>query len=248
MEIKKIIIQNITDAFFVFSKKGVKDYTKNRKCYGLSFCESGKITYIQGGKKTVSVRNKVILLPKGGNYSVIRQETGNFPVINFETNYPLTDKVLSFDVENNDILLEMFFKLKESFFKGDEYTTFSIFYKMLSLIFENAKSEHSKIEDYINENIADPTLSNKELAHFLQISESYLNKVFSKEYNMSPKKYVISKRIDLAKRLLAENKLNITEICEKCGYNNLYSFSRAFKDFTKDSPLNYKKKIINRYL
>lgn len=242
MDIKKIRIENITDVFYVFSKKGDTDETVNRKTYGLTFCEKGKITYVQNGVKTVSNENNVILLPKCASYKILRQATGYFPVINFTTNTEISKRILSFDISSNKKLLELFFTLKENFIKNNTLESLSIFYKILSEIFEHSPSDKaSEIIKFINDNLSDVTLSSVKIANNSNISVSYLNKLFLNKYGISPKKYIIHKRIELASRLLAENRYNISEISEKCGYSNLYSFSRAFKNCKSVSPSKYKR-------
>ena len=77
----------------------------------------------------------------------------------------------------------------------------------------------------------------------LPYSKEYTRKLFLKEYKITPSKFLISKRIDLAKQLLAENKNNkytIREIAESCGFSDQLYFSRVFKKETGVSPLNYK--------
>ncbi len=242
MDTRKLRIENITDVFYVFSKKGDTDETVNRKTYGLTFCEKGKITYIQDGVKTLSCENNVVLLPKGGSYKILRQETGCFPVINFTTNIELNKEILSFNINSNKAILDLFFELKDNHNKNNTFESLSIFYKILSEVFEQKPTDKASMAiKFISENLNDISLSNSKIAKNLNISVSYLDKMFLKRYGVSPKKYIIDKRMELAGRLLTENRYNIGEISEKCGYSNPYSFSRAFKSHMKISPSKYKK-------
>ncbi len=247
METEKIRIKKIVDIFYIYSKKGTIDTMTNRNNYGITFTDSGKITYIENDKKTVSTSSNIILLPKGANYKILRQESGFFPVINFDCEEKICDKITSFDIISSKNILKLFFELKESFMKNSTFESLSIFYKILSLIFEQSITDKStQIQKYIDDNLTDSTLSNKKIADALNISESYLNKFFIKHYGISPKKYIIKKRIELAIIYLGENRYNIGQICEKCGYSNQYSFSRAFKNIRGISPLEFKKTIQNR--
>lgn len=247
MDIQKIRIDEITDVFYLYSKKGVKEEMVNRKNYGISFGESGRITYVQDGVKTVSTAHNVILLPKGGNYKIIRQETGFFTVINFDCSEDIGDRIACFDIGSNQKILELFFELKESFIKNDTFGSLAVLYRILSEIFEFTPNDtFSQIQKYIDDSLFDATLSNKKIADAIHISESYLNKLFIKQCGISTKKYIIRKRIELATKYLGENRYSIGQICEKCGYSNLYSFSRAFKSIKNVSPLEYKKTMQNR--
>jgi len=51
-------------------------------------------------------------------------------------------------------------------------------------------------------------------------------------------------RIGYACKLLLDDKLNITEICFECGFNNLSNFNRQFKNTTGYSPKEYKIKHV----
>ena len=53
---------------------------------------------------------------------------------------------------------------------------------------------------------------------------------------MSPWDYITVKRIDLARRLLAESDKNILEIAMLCGFNNTANFNRAFRNVTGKTP------------
>lgn len=247
MNIKKITIKEIADVFYIYSIKGLREEMTDRRYYGLSFCESGKITYVQDGIKTVSTTGNIVLLPKHGNYKIFRRETGFFPVINFDCDEVICDKIVSFDINSNARLIELFHKLRENFLKNNTLRSFSVLYEILSEIFEfTPNDKFSEILGYIDDNLSDATMSNKKIADAMCISESYLNKQFIKNYGSSPKKYIMKKRIELSASYLGENRYNIGQICEKCGYTNPYSFSRAFKSIKKVSPSEYKKTIQSR--
>ncbi len=49
--------------------------------------------------------------------------------------------------------------------------------------------------------------------------------------------------VSLAKEYLAQHKLPITEISYQLGYSSSSTFSRAFKQQTSHSPLNYREQF-----
>lgn len=97
---------------------------------------------------------------------------------------------------------------------------------------KNAKSHLSNeillaieyIECHLNE-----TFSIAELAQKLHLSHNGLIWKFKQELNITPQKYIATCRIILAKQLLLEDALSLSQIAEKCGYANAYYFSNAFK-------------------
>lgn len=112
MDFSSLTVKSIADILYVYSKAGANEKLCHQKYYGISFCESEKITYLQNGKKYVSTRDNAVLLPKGRSYAIIRQETGYFPVINFECDGLNTDEILLFDINDPSLLINTSKSLK----------------------------------------------------------------------------------------------------------------------------------------
>ena len=100
MELKNITVTEISGAVTVCSKMGRCDRMDNRKSYGFSLCADGQITYIQNGKEYISVKGCAVLLPKGGTYFIKRDNTGYFPVINFDCLDFLCDTITVIPIHN----------------------------------------------------------------------------------------------------------------------------------------------------
>ena len=80
-------------------------------------------------------------------------------------------------------------------------------------------SEHQimKVLDYISDNFS-TKLSVLDLADIANMSVSTLNRYFIKLLGTTPGAYIITKRIEAAKALIAENKYSKTEIAHMCGF------------------------------
>ena len=74
------------------------------------------------------------------------------------------------------------------------------------------------------------------------ISYAYMCKLFKKEMKVSPKKYVIDKRINYARTLLSTDYYSVEEVAEMCGYKDTKHFSSEFKRICGMSPSEYRKK------
>lgn len=75
----------------------------------------------------------------------------------------------------------------------------------------------------------------------MNIDRTYLYRLFKREYNVSPQKYLIKFRLQVAVNKLENTQKSIMEIAEECGFNNVSLFCHQFKKVYKDTPLNYRK-------
>ena len=84
-------------------------------------------------------------------------------------------------------------------------------------------------------------ISNKELADFTNLSLSHFLKLFKECNGTTPQNYLISCRIENAKRLLTETDYSIRHIAESVGFADALYFSKVFKKNVGLTPSEYKK-------
>jgi two-component system, response regulator YesN len=97
-----------------------------------------------------------------------------------------------------------------------------------------------KAMDYINENYA-KNLSVSDIAEQLNISTSYLNRVFKSKTGKSPLEYINGYRIKRSKELLMDKNYTLGEISAMIGYNDVHSFIKFFKKYESLTPGEYRK-------
>ena len=249
-QLNNIVITEITDVISVLSPKGSERKMTNRKNYGLSFCEQGKITYTHKGKTYISDSEHAVLLPKGQSYSIYGNKSGIFPVINFDCLHFTRDDILVFPIKSVKPILTDFEQLKTLFlFQKDKAKMMSILYDIIHKISAGIQTQPEMLAPaikYLEEHLSSPELGNTELARQCNISEVYFRKLFAKYYGTGAKQYVIEIRVNKAKQLLSEGNLKINAIAEMCGFSNTYHFSRLFKAKTGLTPTEYAKQ--NRIL
>ena len=67
------------------------------------------------------------------------------------------------------------------------------------------------------------------------VTESYLFRLFKNELKQTPLKYITSKRLLLAERLISD-KERPTAVYEKCGFTDYTTFYRNYRAFFGHSP------------
>lgn len=97
----------------------------------------------------------------------------------------------------------------------------------------------NEIKAYVSANFASK-ISARELSGRLNISYSYLAKLMRREFGMSLGDYVISARVENAKKLLLSTKKSITEIGYECGFPSSSAFIFYFKAITGKTPLAFR--------
>lgn len=85
----------------------------------------------------------------------------------------------------------------------------------------------------------DPSL--KDTAESINISASYLSKIFVMHLHTPYSAFVANEKLAYARRLLLNSKLSVTEIAVECGYSSNAYFSDCFKRATGTSPLRFRK-------
>ena len=94
-----------------------------------------------------------------------------------------------------------------------------------------------EIVDYVDSHI-DEELSVQSLCHHFSYSVAYISAQFSKQMGLPLKQFIITKKIALAKQLLAES-LSVTQVYERCGFGDYNNFIRTFKKTVGVSPLQW---------
>lgn len=78
----------------------------------------------------------------------------------------------------------------------------------------------------------------QDAAAFMGLSEPYFSRFFRKISGMTFSQYLNTVRLEKAIKLLQNNeqKMSMTEIADRCGFDTIRHFNRVFKDITGMSP------------
>ncbi len=66
---------------------------------------------------------------------------------------------------------------------------------------------------------------------------------FKQATGMPPHQYVLRRRIERARSLLADTGISLVEIVLRCGFSDRSSFSTAFRQWTRLTPGGYRKTL-----
>lgn len=100
------------------------------------------------------------------------------------------------------------------------------------------------VKSYIDNNYEND-LNLDLLSHFRFVSKYHMLRLFKKHYGLTPRQYLIDKRIEKSKEQLI-NGMSVTETCFAVGFESLGSFSTLFKTKTGKSPTEFKKEQLSR--
>ncbi len=92
---------------------------------------------------------------------------------------------------------------------------------------------------YINEHYTEQ-ISLGTLSDIMNISTMYFSNFFKRVFNISPKQYILNKRLTESQRLLLETKLSVKEIAYTVGFENENYFSEYFSSKVGVSALRFR--------
>ncbi len=93
---------------------------------------------------------------------------------------------------------------------------------------------------YLEDNIHLP-VSVEHLTSAIGVSQPYLYRIFMSEFGVSPKQYIMNKKLELSKKMLRTSEISISVIASSVGYEDSLAFSRMFARKMGMSPTAYRK-------
>lgn len=243
-------VKKVNAVFTIYTEKNKVARRVNRPSWGIILKYDGETKYNCNGKKYISNKNNMIILPKGSNYEWTCVKEGKCHIIEFECDSNL-DTIFSLPINNPDKILQLFKDCEyKTTLKNPVYkiailkNVYDILFLMLSPTYNlnyQSQAKRQKITpavDYIVKNY-NKKIKNQELAQIAGTSTVYFRKIFTAVFGVSPITYIHQLRINKSKEILKSDYNSLTEVALSVGYTDLYDFSRTFKKHVGISPSRY---------
>ncbi|MBR7121950.1 MAG: helix-turn-helix domain-containing protein [Oscillospiraceae bacterium] len=133
---------------------------------------------------------------------------------------------------------------------GSDLSAYGLFLQFMVQLNRIAQQEQNQPEEgqklsslvenvlsYISEHLAEP-MTLESLAVRFYVSKYYLSHAFSREVGVSVYRYILLRRLLMARQLLTAGE-NAGQVCRSCGFSDYTSFYRAFKSEYGISPREF---------
>lgn len=217
-------------------------YMENNGC----FCTPDKKTRVSKG-------NIIIVPPDTLHGSLMNSGIERIYISGeFSQIFNFTEPVIVSDNDNNDglTLAKIIYNNR---FENPDYVAslcnaFAHFLLCNINMDDNISVAIKEIIHEITENFHNPDIV---LCHILNKSgyaEDYIRSCFKKMTGKTPTEFLTEIRVSHARYLIDvyTSGLSLSDIAEKCGYDDYIYFSRRFKQITGVSPRSYKKNLTNK--
>ena len=229
--------------------------TQKRKTSSFSIRVSGSIKYTFEDKSITVNAGEVIFLPKGSThkYSVESEGDSCCTIINLSGDFqgikPVCFSLVDFF--EADFLMHKFAESWKFGSPSEKYKCISIVYNLLSYIsnienrrYQDKKKHHiiAPAVEYLKQHIHDQSLEISHLHELCGVSDTYFRKIFISRFGMSPKSYVVEKRVSHAKSIIDSGDfVSVKELALSVGFKDPLYFGKVFKMHYGVSPIDMNK-------
>ncbi len=246
--------------FFSFSTTNIPDHLHTQ--FELLLPLEGNYPVSVDGKEYTLNANQTLLVFPNHIHSYVKKGKSKgvlfiFPSsilpdmnVNFQKNCPICPIIDDKDNEHIAYIKNYFVQKNGDFSEVHPLTLQALITLLLSSLLQNTTLVTPSVSfsndiiyqaiSYISANM-DTDISLKKVASKIGTNACYLSSLINSYLHMSFRQYVNTLRIDKAKKMLLSSSDTIEEVGEKCGFNTLRTFDRAFVAETKKTPRQFRK-------
>ncbi len=215
---------------------------------------SGRTSYLSGGVNYTADAEHILFIPKGTEYEMYIERTGECTVIELSVADAEKLTVSSFYTGGDkDILTSVKNILHYWNLRGPAYRSkcLSELYGLLTQISSIQSFSSSLAGKYglihrsvkfIEANYNRQDLYTPMLADMSGMGETYYRSIFIAVFGIAPTRYIQQYRVDKAKELLIRSDASIEEIAVSVGFANSSYFCKVFKSLTGVTPSEFAEK------
>jgi len=224
------------------------NYYGPSETFVLDYKLSGETVYTQVENHVETSPGKLVFIPKGAEYHARVRESGAYMEIKFDSPISVEPKIQLFSGFSAREMEAAFRAVIAACPERDGVGYFECqaqlnrIFAMLYRCSDSYLTSHdmrllSPAMEYIKANVFSPNFSVKEMQSLVDVSDTYFRQLFVRNYKMSPKRYVINERIQLAKALMTDNpSMPLQYVAEAIGYTDIFYFYRILKRETGITP------------
>lgn len=239
-----------------------ESYRISRKAshiYVFEYILEGEGTVVCDGKVFTAVKGDSYILRRKSNHEYYSHKQNPWTKIWFNANGTLIDMLLSLYNLDHFVHLEgvplesFFFRILEEAKTAESSKSFEkvaslIFFEMIlflkDLLLTDVSPKSKEVlllKSYLDKHIKDQ-VSLEELSKLIYRSPSQTIRIFRQAFGITPYKYLMKQKLDLAKLLLLNTNMNIKEISLELNFHDEHYFSNYFKENYGIAPKNYRKR------
>lgn len=223
--------------------------------------------YITNGSAKLLMEDKTIHLTCGNIYLIsglsfketICDDILDHYYIHFQAKTSYHDNVIdlynhpsSISVEAPKLLIDYFDQIIKNSSNNTPYCnliTQGALRLIIAPFFENVITPKKQLLRFIDvltyiDSHLDQKISIYTLANLMSLETTYFTHLFTQSFSISPKKYIIKKRLERAMIGLSQTDQTIKNIALNLGFSNEMYFSKLFKDKVGISPSDYRRLLL----
>ena len=208
-----------------------------RPYHALVFRVNGEATFSHGIETAKTGIGEVFYMPANYEYNAVYDGKNEIIAIHFESE--LDSKMENYTLENVRIISELFQRIYGIWNKKEEgyyYASLAVMCDVLQNIsiqqdnfpYKTATTFKKAVE-YMEDNYTSCDFSVAEMVSRAYMSNTYFRKMFVARFGTTPVRYLASKRLSHAERLLSTGEYSVEEVARMSGFDDAKYFSRAVK-------------------